>query len=356
MLLVLLLVGCAALVLWLTRAGPEDPIDDAEPQARRPAPPARARPVAPPAATDQPGPAGPARATGSTVLRASWGSGPSQVGRRVANESNPEAPMGLALDSQGRLLLLDQVNRRVLRYDTHGRALSPLTIGSDTAQDLALGPNGELAVLDRIGPEPGVQRLDSSGRTLGQLSVVGGRVTEGGSITGLFHGPGGLYVETDNDDLVLVADKQGRQSNLERTLPGRPTRDGRLFIKAGIASKAAGRAYVQAHLRDGKLAWETPVNLARPLLQILMLDSDTAGNVYLGAEVGRQDPATQQMTDLATVVLRLDRNGQPSGWLLLPPTTTDPAETYRPLAVSPDGRIYQLVAGPAGLTVTVFRF
>ena len=290
------------------------------------------------------------------MLRATWGSGPDQVGRRKARESNPEAPMGLVLDSRGGLLLLDQVNRRVLRLGRDGKPVSPLTLGSETAQDLAVGPDGRISVLDRLGREPGVEVLDSSGRRLGRLEVVGGRIKEGGSITGLFHGPGGQYVETDNDDLVLIADTKGNPTDLEQTIPGRPSRDGKLYLKAGIASKPAGRVYVQAHLRDRKLAWETPLNMGRPVLQILMLDSDTAGNVYLGAEVGRQDPKTHQMLELATVVLRLDRSGQLTGALKLPPTTAAAAETFRPLAVSPDGRVYQMVPGPNGITVIAYKF
>ena len=312
--------------------------------------------VSPGAQGARPKAASPARAAGETVLRATWGSGPGQVGRRKARESNPEAPMGLILDSKGGLLLLDQVNRRVLRLGRDGVAGSPLALGSDTAQDLAVGPDGRISVLDRLGREPGVEVLDPDGRRLGRLDVVGGKIKEGGAITGLFHGPDGQYVETDNDDLVLIADAKGNPTDLEQTVPGRPSRDGKLYLKAGIVSRPAGRVYVQAHRKDRKLVWETPLNLGRPVLQILMLDSDSAGNVYLGAEVGRQDPKTHQMLDLATVVLRLDRGGQLTGALQLPPTTASPAETFRPLAVSPDGRVYQMVPGPKGITVMAYKF
>ena len=264
--------------------------------------------------------------------------------------------MGLLLRRDGSLLLLDQVNRRVLRLDPAGRPRSPLAIGSDTAQDLAVGPGGQVAVLDRLGQDPAMDLYDPSGRRLGRHKVVGGRVKEGGAITGLFRGPDGHYVETDNDDLVLVADHQGRPSDLELVLPGRPGKDGKLFFKAGIASRAAGTVYVQAHARDGKLVWETPLNLGRPALQILMLDSDLSGNVYLGAEAGREDPQTHAMVQLATVVLRLNGSGQLSGSLLLPPTTGDAAETFRPLAVSADGKVYQMVVGKNGISVRVYRF
>ena len=264
--------------------------------------------------------------------------------------------MGLTLDSKGGLLLLDQVNRRVLRLRGDGTPGAPLALGSDTVQDLAVGPDGQIAVLDRLGHPPGVDVLDPGGRRLRRLPVVGGRIKEGGAITGIFYGPGGQYVETDNDDLVRIADANGNPTDLEQTVPGRPSRDGKLYLKAGIASRPAGRVYVQAHHKDRKLVWETPLNIGRPVLQILMLDSDSAGNVYLGAEAGREDPQTHKMVDLATVVLRLSQQGQLTGALLLPPTTAAAAETFRPLAVSPDGRVYQMVPGPGGISVTVYSF
>ena len=354
--MVLLLLGVVAL-LWLTGQG-EDRSDEA---ARSRTDEAVVTPPPKPVRTPTPEAPAPSPATtsespGKALIIATWGSGPNQVGRRKARESNPEAPMGLVVDGRGGLWLLDQVNRRVLRLGPDGKALSPLPLGSSTAQDISVGPNGEIAVLDRLGKEPGVEVLGADGRRLRKLEVVGGRIKEGGAITGLFHGPDGLYAETDNDDLVQVANKDGEPTDLEQTIPGRPSRDGKLFLKAGIVSRPAGRVYVQAHTKDRKLAWETPLNLGRPVLQILLLSSDTAGNVYLGAEVGREDPQTHQVLDQATVVLRLSRAGQLTGTLILPPTTASPAETFRPLAVAPDGKVYQMVPGPGGVTVTVYRF
>ena len=61
------------------------------------------------------------------------------------------------------------------------------------------------------------------------------------------------------------------------------------------------------------------------------------------------------MLDQATLVLRLSRTGQLTGTLTLPPTTASPAETYRPMAVSPDGKVYQMVPGPGGVTVSVYE-
>lgn len=298
-------------------------------------------------------PAGPPR--GRVVLRAGWGVGPGQLGRREAQESNPEAPMSLAVDGRGNVAVLDQVNRRVQRFDPTGKPLGSIPLTTDTAQDLLVEPD-RVAVLDRLGQEPGLELVGADGSPLGRIPVVGGQVPEGGAITGLFSGPKGLYVETGHDDLVRVAGADGQPADLQETIPGRPSRDGKLFLKAGVIEKPEGRVYVQAHDAQLKLAWETPLNLGRPLLHLLLLDSDIKGNVYLGAEVGQEDPATHDFVDLATLVIRLDPAGHLDGVLELPPTTADAAETFRPLVIGDDGTVYHMVPSTAGVTVTAYRF
>lgn len=294
------------------------------------------------------------RATGRLVLRGGWGGGPGQFGRVEAPESNPEAPMALTLDPAGNLLVLDQANRRIQRFDPRGQLLGSLPLATVTAQDLVADGEG-IAVLDRLG-QPGVYRMGPDGSPRGRLPVVGGKIHEGGAITGLFSDADGLYVEQGHDDLVRVADAQGQAAGLQETIPGRPSRDGKLFLKAGVIEKQVGRVYVQAHDTSLKLAWETPLGLGRPLLHLLLLDSDSAGNVYLAGEVGQEDPATHDYVDLATLVVRLDDGGRLSGVLELPPSTTDAAETFRPLAVAADGTVYHMVPSQAGLTVTAYRF
>jgi hypothetical protein len=295
------------------------------------------------------------------VIRGGWGSGAGEFGQLTANESNPEGPMSAATLPNGELLVLDQVNLRLQRFSRDGRLLGSQRIGSATAQDLVVDGAGRTHVLSRHGADTGIESYGPDGRLEKKLTVVGGRVSEGGAITGLFADRSGLYVETENDELVRVASTTGEQGKLDQTIPGRPTRDGRLHIKAGVIDKASGRAYVQAHLADGKtpptLAWERPLTFAAPLLHVLLLDSDRDGRIYLGVETAQEDPATHKLEDVATVVVRLEGSaGKLTGTLTLPPTTADPTERFRPLVVADDGTLYQLLASPAGFTITAHRF
>lgn len=346
----------AALVWWLSRDGSAADLGLGATQEKAGSPGFLAGPhMAPRPVLDLPDPQGWIQPRGRVVVRTGWGAGLGELGRRAGQESSPEAPMSLSVDRAGNVSILDQVNRRVQRFDRNGRPRGSVMLPTDTAQDLVV-QDDRVLVLDRLGDAPGVHMTDLDGNLIGKLEVVGGQVREGGGITGLFADGDGIYVESAHDDLVRVAGASGQPTALQQTIPGRPSRDGRFYLKAGIIDKAAGRVYVQAHDRQKQLAWETPLNLGRPLLQLLLLDTDTSGRVYLGAEVGQEDPVTHAMSGLGTLVVRLDSAGHLSAVLELPPTTSDPAETFRPLVVGDDGTLYHLVASASGVTVTAYRF
>jgi len=352
LLLLLALAVSAVLVVWLWPRSPAERRRDTT-QAAGPSR-LRTAPQRLPAIEVQRPPE--AKAAPRPVVRGAWGSAPGQFGRLPAQESNPEGPMSLGFDRSGAIVVLDQVNRRLQRFGKDGRLLGTQPIGSETAQDLLVDGQGRAHVLTRLGDAAGLQSFAPDGSPAGTVPVVGGKVKEGGAISGLFADADGLYVETEHDDLVRVADASGKATSLDETIPGRPSRDGKLYLRAGIISKPQGRLYVQAHDRDRKLAWERPLTFAAALLHILLLDSDLAGNVYLGAEIGDEDPATHKLQNVATVIARLDGQGKLTGSIALPPTGEDPTESFRPLAVSDEGVIYQLTSGPAGLTVTAYSF
>lgn len=262
--------------------------------------------------------------------------------------------MSFAIDRRGNAVVLDQVNRRLQRFDRDGRFLSAQTIETATAQDIALDEYGRALVLDRLGRDPAITIYDDSGKKVGAIPLASETIGRPGGISGVFADGDGIYVEVGHDKVVRVADGAGQPISTEDTVPGRPTRDGKLFIKAGMLDKSAGRLYVQAHGKDHKLVWETALDLGAAILHILLLDSDKAGNVYIGVEA--QDAPGQPPT-YKTPVARLEgTKGKLTGQMILPPTTADPSESFRPLSVGDDGTIYHLVHGANGPTITSYRF
>src|SRR6185503_15316008 len=83
------------------------------------------------------------------MVRAAWGQGAGQLGRRASSESAPEAPMGFAIDREGRVHVLDQVNARLQIFEK-GAPARVVALPAETFQDIALDAKGNAVVLDRL--------------------------------------------------------------------------------------------------------------------------------------------------------------------------------------------------------------
>jgi hypothetical protein len=290
------------------------------------------------------------------LVRAGWGGGPGQLGKKNDPEASPDGPMSLAVDGRGTLYVLDGVNRRVQKWSNRGTPLGAVSIGGDTAQDLALGKHGELALLDRLG-EKNLQVFDANGAPLGDVNLVGKGIPEAGGTTGLFTDrDGNFWVERGHTELVRVAFANGHSDPERATAPGRPSRDGRQWLSGAIADRAAGTALVRGLGDDGQARWQALVLLGAPILYLSLLDSDGAGNVYLAGHTGSESAQPPySITDEQLVIVGLGPEGTPRGLLALP-AARPAAESYRELAIGDDGTIYRMVLGPAGVTVESYRF
>lgn len=301
-----------------------------------------------------PAPSG-VRAEGEVVLRGRWGGGPGQFGHRREAEASPEGPMALHAGRAGELLILDQVNRRVERYKDGARQ-GGLSMGGDTLQDLAVGAEGRVALLDRF-VDKSVQVYGADGKLQNEVGLAGPGVPEPGHVTGVFADEDGIYVEREHGSVVHIADGSGASDPARTELPGRPSRDGTLFIAAALLDRAAGTVVIRAFARaTQKPAWERSLQLEAPVVQILMLDSDRQGRVYLAAAIGHEDPQPPyKLVDESITAVRLGSGGVERGRLRLPPL---PAveESVRPLSVDDAGDLYVMAPRPEGLEVRRYRF
>ncbi|CAN5888503.1 hypothetical protein BH11MYX4_BH11MYX4_38660 [soil metagenome] len=217
------------------------------------------------------------------LFSAAWGSGVGKLGRDRPAEGNPEGPMSLALAGRD-LLVLDQVNGRLARYGADGR-LKGTTDAPATAQDLAVGKDGTVAMIDRLVGKT-VTLVDANGRKVGELPL-GARVAEPGLVTAVVIEGTNVYAEKEHGALVLLGSTDGTPAGESIQLAGRPTRDGALLLTAGIASKPAGRAYLNAmDRRTTTSRFAVQVSFPRPSQAIVLLDSDLKGRIYLGVAAG----------------------------------------------------------------------
>ena len=289
------------------------------------------------------------------IVSAGFGAGPNQLGGRAADESNPEGPMAIVAGNGG-LAVLDQVNARIVRYDLDGKPLGTIPIAPDTAQDIAVGPDGRVAVLDRV-TDAQLLYYDENGKLIGQTPVVGGPIDESGGTTGVFADSTGVYIEREHGEVAHVLDADGKPDADRRTLPGRPLRDGSGSTQALLVDKAAAITTLRVFSPTADLVWQRTVKFPAPIVSIVMLDSDRAGRVYIAAHLAIEDTAPPfALTNERIVVVRVDeKTGASLGSLTLPPPP-GADEALRPLSVGDDGTVYQMLVGDNGVEIQAYTF
>lgn len=270
--------------------------------------------------------AGPRDAGPNALVIARWGSRRGELGRERPQEGNPEGPMSLALAGRD-LLVLDQVNGRLARYDDKGRLLST-SDAPTTAQDLAVAKDGTVAMIDRL-VDKSITLVDPSGRKIGALPLT--RVADPGLVTAVVVDGNGVYVEKEHGALVLIGTTDGKPAEDTVELSGRPSKDGKLLLTAGLSSKPLGRAYLNAFDRKAQaLEFARTILFPRPSQAIVLLDSDAKGVIYLGVAAG--DPGD------AFVACLDPGDGHVLGRVTLPLSHT-PEEAFRDFTVGDDGTI-----------------
>ncbi len=153
--------------------------------------------------------------------------------------------MSFAVAPDGTLVVLDQINGRLARYDRDGKRLQDIKIQSRHSQDVAIGADGTTLMLDRL-KDKNVTAINNTGRVLGSLPVDIKAVGEPAAITGLFVDGKKVYVEVGHGELVHVGSTKGEAAADPEHLIGRPSRDGTLWLSTGIINARTRRILVSA--------------------------------------------------------------------------------------------------------------
>ncbi|MBM7112235.1 hypothetical protein [Archangium primigenium] len=353
---VLVLVGVA-----LLRPRPDASVPptgtEARPDAAPGAPVAKAPPGTPPKAPPPAAPAGakpsaPAAPGREVIAELGWGSGPDQLGRDRPQEANPEGPMSLAVTPLGDILVMDQLNGRLLRLGQDGKVLGSTPLTQQVPQDVTVAQDGSMLVLDRLRDKT-VAILDPLTGTLkGELPLQGKHLPETGLITGTFVDGDQVYVEREHGTLVNIGSLSGQANPEQPELNGRPTRDGRSLIVANIVEARAGRVLVNSIDRaSNSRRFTRQYPLGFPILFLTLLDSDRSGVIYLGVAgelpTGRASPATAEGVRLFC----LDPlEGKVLGQVDLP-LSPMPEETFRDFAVLDEGGVIYKQMTETGVTL-----
>ena len=198
------------------------------------------------------------------VAEAAWGSGPGQVGLEQGRNLTPIGGASFDVSRDGTVYVLDEANRRVLRWRGGARSATaavPLAING-TLADMSVAPDGTMHVLETTNGGRDTQLL----RSFGANGVAKGVATIGGRASQVRIGADGLpavlqqpssqwtpALASDGDALSPVA-----QSASGR--PGRPLASGNevtvLRRGAEIRVSVSGR---DGSRRSWRITSETPI-------------------------------------------------------------------------------------------------
>jgi hypothetical protein len=165
------------------------------------------------------------RSTDARVAEATWGAGPGDVGLEQGRNLPPVGGSAFDVDEGGTVYVLDQANRRLLRWSRGSRTPGaiPLSING-TLADLAVDRDGTMYVLETTKASDRAPLLrtfgaDGSGRGSSEVGERASQVRVGPNGPVVLQHPSGQWLSTADDRL---ADKS--QSTSGRT--GRPLPDG----------------------------------------------------------------------------------------------------------------------------------
>ena len=285
----------------------------------------------------------PSAAAGTTpkkevLAELGWGNGPSELGHHRPQEANPEGPMSMAADTLGNVVVLDQVNGRLLRLDPDGKPVGTFSITQQTPQDIVMAKDGTLLVLDRL-KDRNVAILDpDTGALRGELPVQGKGIPEPGLVTGTFVDGKDVYVEREHGSLIRIGDTSGQADTERPEIPGRPTRDGLSYVLAGISDHKSGRVFLNSVDRQTSAhRFTREYHLDFPVMSLTLLDSDLSGTVYLGVAGELPSLSAAAAAQLAIRVYCLaPLDGKVLGQTDLPLNTL-PEETFRDFVVLDEG-------------------
>jgi hypothetical protein len=276
------------------------------------------------------------------VLRLDWGPGDHQVGLLQVFGGN-YGPQSFAVDeAQQQFYILDSTNSRIKIYDLNGALVSAVSI-SETADDIALAPDGDILVLYRAGKR--VVRYDPSGL---QRYVYPLPDTKSPIMRLHFSRDSGPALETaDQRSLVLTT---GEAASAQATESAGTDATG---LKRGGSSFHLERSTSgegALHIHDITRGTQRTLHIksdGQRIVTLTLIGIDRDGNIYITVEESGESSS----------VKRYIKKYNSQGGLLAEAVIPFSAYVFtsQDLRVTEAGTIYQLLALKAGVEVLEWK-
>ncbi len=284
---------------------------------------------------------GASREADGRVAEAAWGDGPDDVGLEQGRNLPPIGGSTFDVDRGGTVTVLDEANKRLLRWGPNASTPVRVPLGSDGAlADMAVAADGTVYLLESANApvaSPLVRIFGADGAAEGTIEVAertASQIRMGPRGPFVLQHPSSQWMPVAEDGSALAVQAQRRGGRAGRPLPG----GGEVVVLRRGSEILAALVGAGGVRRSWRISSETPlaeVQLAEPLGNRLVL----VARVYT-------DDASEFLA------LLLDQNGivqrfavEAADW-----AETAPLSRFRLAGSS----LYQLGSTPAGLFVDRF--
>lgn len=298
------------------------------------------------------------------VIFIPWGKGPGQAGKLERQEGASEGPASFALSPTEEFYLLDQVNARVLKFGPAGRLLSQIPLPAPHAegalfQDIAVAPDGKLALLDNLVAQALVI-LDPGGMEIRRynFSQFGIATRRGSQSVGsrMFISGDGLYLED------LTTNRWFRPLNnafelvkFDRHL-GLPYRGGKELLNINVKFDKGKKLY-QVTLTSSEytqLNQKEKKFFAPDFYHTVLFDHDSNNNIYFVYYYSKVSEKTGNPSESGYIGIKFDKDFQEIGRFKLVLRNEFPLDYVNNCKVTPEGKLYLMIYTPKG--VQIFRW
>jgi hypothetical protein len=215
------------------------------------------------------------RAATERVAAAAWGEGPTDAGLEQGRNLTPIGGSAFDVDSSGTVSVLDEAHKRILRWSSHVREPSRVSLDVDgTLADMSIADDGTIYVLES--GHPGETRLmrifrpDGAAPTSGPVAERADQVRVGPLGAVLLQQPSGQWTSATSGERVLAPASQRRSGRA-----GRPLRYGGEVVLLRVANEIRVALLRANGVRQSwRISSDTPlaeVQLAEPAGDKLVL-------------------------------------------------------------------------------------
>lgn len=198
------------------------------------------------------------------------------VGRILGNEADSEGPKSFAVKPDGGVLILDQVNLRVLDLDANGELTGTIPLPAATFDDVEQFDGRAVLALDRLGART-LLVMDLVGNPLAEVELEGRGIDRAGLVTAMLPRTDGVWLEVRHRYSVKVLDRHLNPCTRQIVL-GRPVERGQSLHGALDGN---GGVTVSRSPRNHRVATRGVTLSGRdPIRRIVWLDEDATGTVY----------------------------------------------------------------------------